>query len=604
MRKIFTRFIPQMSVTYKLLFLFLIIISPVFILSYYGNLAAEHILKKTVTNAYLELNKQNLYLVNRDMDSIDLMTKTIIQNPLTQQMIPSGTESILERVSKYEALDKLLKSYSIGVNGGEAVYFSLYVYDPADYYSFAPKVRIAPQSGVYFLTEQDKPDWFLEAVQMQGKGRLKVIDSMNSPSQSKTLSYVRAVNNVSQANGMIGVLVVTKLEKMIQNDFSTVSLPQGEIFLTDWFNQIFASTAEGIGTILRLPDEAKEVEQKDGFMNIVHSGHIYVINYSYHLQQKLVYRIPLHSLLQQQSQLKQIIQLISIVYALLVFAAFIYFWRSLMKPMQKLSRFIRSYIPGKQVVRSSDENRNDELGVLITSVYDMANRLNHLMNDKYQYEIKKRETQLQILYQQINPHLLYNTLESIHWKSMLEGSTQSAEMIKDLAKLMKIGLSRGRELITIEEELQHAAAYINLQQRRYELRFRVMWNIADEVRQLQIPKIILQPLIENAIIHGVKNMEDDGEIVISADIHDDTVIIRIEDNGYKVVDYEEIHRLLNMEMEVPSFGYGIRNIQQRIKLHFGCSYGISYSKKKQQGTIVTVTLPKSETASRTQLLTG
>ncbi|WP_238555892.1 hypothetical protein [Paenibacillus alvei] len=107
-------------------------------------------MKKTVTNAYLELNKQNLYLVNRDMDSIDLMTKTIIQNPLTQQMIPSGTESILERVSKYEALDKLLKSYSIGVNGGEAVYFSLYVYDPADYYSFAPKVRIAPQSGVYF----------------------------------------------------------------------------------------------------------------------------------------------------------------------------------------------------------------------------------------------------------------------------------------------------------------------------------------------------------------------------------------------------------------------------------------------------------------------
>ena len=604
MRTMFSKPRSKMSVTYKLLLLFIFMVSPIFILTYYGNLTAEHILKQTVTNAYLELNKQNLNLVNRDIDSIDLMTKTIIQNPLTQQMIPSGTDSILERVSKYEALDKLLKSYSIGVNGGEAVYFSLYVYDPADYYSFAPKDRSAPQAGVYFLTEQDKPDWFLEALRMQGKGRLKVIDSMSSMSQSKTLSYVRAVNNISQASGVIGVLVVTKLEKIIQNDFSTVSLPQGEIFLTDWSNQIFASTAEGVGSILELPDRAKEIERKDGYLDIIHSGHIYVINYSYHLQQKLVYRLPLHSLLQQQSQLKQIIQFISFVYALLVFAAFIYFWRSLMNPMQKLSRFIRSYTPGKHAARPVEGNRNDELGALITSVYDMADRLNHLVNDKYQYEIKQKEAQLQILYQQINPHLLYNTLESIYWKSMLEGSTQSAEMIKDLAKLMKIGLSRGRELITIEEELAHALAYISLQQRRYEFRFRVVWNISDEVRHLQIPKITLQPLIENAIIHGVKNMEDDGEIVVSADIQSDIVIIRVEDNGYKEVNYEEIHRLLNEEMEELSVGYGIRNIQQRIKLHFGCSYGISYSKKEHQGTIVTITLPKSEVAHGKQLLMG
>ncbi|GAV13154.1 integral membrane sensor signal transduction histidine kinase [Paenibacillus sp. NAIST15-1] len=604
MRTMLSKPRSKMSVTYKLLLLFIFMVSPIFILTYYGNLTAEHILKQTVTNAYLELNKQNLNLVNRDIDSIDLMTKTIIQNPLTQHMIPSGTDSILERVSKYEALDKLLKSYSIGVNGGEAVYFSLYVYDPADYYSFAPKDRSAPQAGVYFLTEQDKPDWFLEALRMQGKGSLKVIDSMSSMSQSKTLSYVRAVNNISQASGVIGVLVVTKLEKIIQNDFSTVSLPQGEIFLTDWSNQIFASTAEGVGSILELPDRAKEIERKDGYLDIIHSGHIYVINYSYHLQQKLVYRLPLHSLLQQQSQLKQIIQFISIVYALLVFAAFIYFWRSLMNPMQKLSRFIRSYTPGKHAARQVEGNRNDELGALITSVYDMADRLNHLVNDKYQYEIKQKEAQLQILYQQINPHLLYNTLESIYWKSMLEGSTQSAEMIKDLAKLMKIGLSRGRELITIEEELAHALAYISLQQRRYEFRFRVVWNISDEVRHLQIPKITLQPLIENAIIHGVKNMEDDGEIVVSADIQSDIVIIRVEDNGYKEVDYEEIHRLLNEEMEELSVGYGIRNIQQRIKLHFGCSYGISYSKREHQGTIVTITLPKSEVTHGKQILMG
>lgn len=237
---------------------------------------------------------------------------------------------------------------------------------------------------------------------------------------------------------------------------------------------------------------------------------------------------------------------------------------------------------------------NDEVSVLISSTYDMARRLNGLIMYKYQMELKQKESQLQLLYQQINPHLLYNTLESIYWKSSLEGNVESAEMIKELSKLMKISLSRGRELITLEEELEHASAYIKLQQHRYDYVFSVTWNIAAETKSNLIPKITLQPLIENAIIHGVKNMEEDGAIIITAAAMEDRVLITIEDNGYKQADYEAITRILYDESPNPASGYGIRNINQRVQLHFGPDYGITYRPRAGGGTVAAVLLPKTE----------
>jgi two-component system sensor histidine kinase YesM len=271
-----------------------------------------------------------------------------------------------------------------------------------------------------------------------------------------------------------------------------------------------------------------------------------------------------------------------------------------MNPLQKLAMFARSHEPGKPFSKSPDRQRNDEVGVLIYSVHNMANRINDMIHDRYDMEIKQKESQLQLLYQQINPHLLYNTLESIYWKSSLEGNSGSAEMIKELSKLMRISLSRGRELITIEEELEHAVAYTSLQQKRYEYGFSIHWKISEEVRQNLIPKITLQPLIENAIIHGVMNMGDDGDIIVSARKSEDNVIITVEDNGYKKIDYSEINQLLKVEQTETASGYGIRNVHRRIQLHFGERYGLHYeAREEEEGTRVTVFIP-ARTSPETQ----
>ncbi|QUL53069.1 histidine kinase [Paenibacillus tritici] len=587
--------IVKLNVKQQLILLFLIMISPILILNSYGNYKAEEILKRHVTNAYVELNKQNFAIINRDIDTVNKITTTVIQNPVLQQLNMSGNDTVLERVERYETIEKLLGSYSQGAERGDGIYYSLYVYDPDNYYFFAPNFPQVKKAGVYFFSKGEMPYWFEPVVQQKGHGYLMFTEKLSPQAENlRTLTYVRAVNNIYRGEGTIGVLVVTKMESKIGESLKSISLPDGEIYLTDMENRVLASTTNSTGEMIALPDGSKAGDP-EGTEDIITDDFIYVVNNNHAFEQKLVYKVPVKSLLQQQNEMKRVIQYITVAYALFGLIIITYFWRSLMTPLQKLAFFVRKYEPGNRVPETPRRGSNDEVSVLIASTYDMARRLNSLIMYKYQMEIKQKEAQLQLLYQQINPHLLYNTLESIYWKSSLEGNVESAEMIKELSKLMKISLSRGRELITLEEELEHASAYIKLQQHRYDYVFAVIWNIAPETTSNLIPKITLQPLIENAIIHGVKNMGEDGEIIITSVLGKDGILITIEDNGYKQVDYKAIDHVLNDDSPNPVSGYGIRNIHQRVHLHFGPDYGISYGPRVSGGTVVTVTLPKSET---------
>lgn len=594
--------ITKLKMKQQLVLLFLLMVSPVFLLHWYVNLQAEQLLKNHVTNAYVELIKQNHMLINREIDTVNKITATIIQNPITQKLVPSDKDTVIERVRKYDSVDKLLASYSIPVNGGEAVYYSLYIYDPNDYYFFAPK-RQLQQTGVYFFSDRNKPVWYDYAVSKRGSGYMEIVPYNFGLSKINTLAYVRAVGNVHNGNEFLGVLIATKMDMKLAESLRSVSLPQGEISYVDSSNRILSSTQAGRnGGLLELPTQLEGLNDRalathsylDGpyrTFDLITSEFIYIMSQHDGFGHKLVYQIPVQSLLKQQNELKRIIQLITIAYMLLGSVILAYFWRSLMTPLQKMAQFVRTYEPGKLVPETPLKRRQDEIGVLMSALYDMARRLNALIHYKYHMDLKAKESQLQLLYQQINPHLLYNTLESIYWKSTLEGNSESSEMIKELSKLMKIGLSRGRELIQMEEELEHAGAYVNLQRKRYSYEFSVIWDIPDTVKPILIPKISLQPLIENAIIHGVKSMGEDGEIRISASLEGEHVTIKVEDNGYRPANIAAIDQLLYEEKADHKLGYGIRNIHQRIQLHFGNMFGLSYRSRETGGTTAIIVLP-------------
>jgi two-component system, sensor histidine kinase YesM len=586
--------LARMSVKQQLILLFVILVSPVFVFHWYGNAKAEEILKRHVTHAYAELNKLNSLLISRDVDTVNRITRAIIQDPVTQKMNADTPLTFAERLRNYYAMEQLLNSYSFGINGGEAIYYTLFVYDPTGVYDVAPNHLVNRPSGVYFYSDRQKPDWIAEAEARDGSGFLRIVPYIgNDTTGQGTLCYVRAVNSIYRGQDMIGVLVAT-MDRKIGQSLQTVSLPDGEIYLTDESNRIMAATNPNPGKILQLPDALTVNRSTADVLDLVDSDMIYVMNENERANQTLVYKIPVHTLLQQQNELKRVIQLIEVVFCLFAVLVMTYFWRGMMTPLQKLATFVRTYEPAQMVPSTPGGKRKDELGVLVSAVYDMARRLNAFIHDRYAMELRQKETQLQLLYQQINPHMLYNTLETIYWKSMLEGRSESAEMIKELSKLMKIGLSHGRDIITMEEELEHAQAYTLLQEKRLEQSFRIVWDIPPELLSLNIPKITLQPLIENAILHGIKNMGDDGEIAVRATKANDFVLIDVEDNGYKEVDLDAIRKLLSDTRPDPSHGYGIRNVNQRLQLHFGPAYGLRYRKREGGGTIATVELPAGQ----------
>lgn len=331
------RLIRKLSVKQQLILLFLIMISPIFFLNIFGNLKAEQILKRHVTNAYVELNKQNFTIINRDIDTVNKITTTVIQNPLIQQMNMTGSDTILERVKRYETIEKLLVSYSQGAERGDGIYYSLYIYDPNDYYFFAPNFPQVKKAGVYFFSKVEEPYWFEEVVQKKGRGSLKFTERLSAQAENlKTLTYMRAVNNISRKAETIGVLVITKMDSKIGESLKSISLPDGEIYLTDLNNRVLASTTNNTGEVIELP-ETVVAEDLEGTVDVITSDFIYVVNNNHALGQKLVYKVPVKALLQQQNEMKSVIQYITVAYAVFGLIMITYFWRSLMTPLQKLA---------------------------------------------------------------------------------------------------------------------------------------------------------------------------------------------------------------------------------------------------------------------------
>ena len=213
-----------------------------------------------------------------------------------------------------------------------------------------------------------------------------------------------------------------------------------------------------------------------------------------------------------------------------------------------------------------------------------------LMEEVRQEEISLRKTELKALQAQINPHFLYNTLDAIAWMCEAGRNEDAVEMVNALARLFRISISRGHELIPIEKELQHAQSYLHIQNFRYKNQFRYQFDVDEACLSYYCNKITLQPIIENAIYHGMDRMVDEGMIRISIHQSEDKIIFTVEDNGVGM-EPEQIEVIFRRKPDGKS-GIGIKNVNDRLKIWFGDAYGITIESVPDEGTKVTVRMPK------------
>ena len=266
--------------------------------------------------------------------------------------------------------------------------------------------------------------------------------------------------------------------------------------------------------------------------------------------------------------------------------------KSIVDPVRTLGSATKEIAEGNFSVRTALD-REDELSLLSESVDDMAAHLEIQMEQIREDEKKMRQAEARLLQEQINPHFLYNTLDTIVWL-IEDGANQEAEdMVVSLSKFFRISLSHGKEWITIREEEQHIRSYLEIQRVRYSDILSYYIDIPDNLYGYRILKMTLQPLVENALYHGIKNKRGQGLIRITGREEDGMVRFEVTDDGIGMDNETLMH--LRKEIDKPAkdtdTGFGMANVNQRIKMNFGDRYGISIESEPAVGTTVSVVLP-------------
>ncbi len=236
----------------------------------------------------------------------------------------------------------------------------------------------------------------------------------------------------------------------------------------------------------------------------------------------------------------------------------------------------------------------EEIRHLGTSVQKMADRIRGLMQDIVTEHETRRRTEFDALQSQINPHFLYNTLDIIVWMIENEEKEKAVQIVTALGRFFRISLSRGRSIIPVKDELEHVRNYLMIQQNRFKNKFTYRVEADDAVLPMASVKLILQPIVENAIYHGMEFMDGDGEILVKAELKDGCTVMTVRDNGLGMTE-ETVEKLLSGEQpHAPSrrgSGIGVRNVHERIRIYFGEDYGLSIVSEPDEGTKVTIRMP-------------
>ena len=234
-----------------------------------------------------------------------------------------------------------------------------------------------------------------------------------------------------------------------------------------------------------------------------------------------------------------------------------------------------------------------EIQHLGRSIGDMAKRIQTLMEDIVAEHESKRKSEFDTLQSQINPHFLYNTLDIIVWMIENEKKQDAVKVVTALARFFRISLSRGKSIIPVKDELEHVRNYLMIQQMRFKNKFTYQIQADEQVLSLASLKLMLQPLVENAIYHGMEFMDGDGEIVVKVCRQQESLLFMIQDNGLGMTK-EQVQGLLTEKNHSSSrrgSGIGVKNVNERIRLYFGEEYGLSIQSEPDEGTVVKICLP-------------
>ncbi len=414
---------------------------------------------------------------------------------------------------------------------------------------------------------EDK-EWYKKTIQLNGR----LYWYINNDFGKQMISVSRLVFDVKNFTKPIAVISVDMDMSKIASIISDIHLGKtGKVYLVDDKGELIYSEDKSF----LYPYTTKLYNSSSGSDFITINGNKIMVIYNTLPQNgwKLVGMVSMAELNEKAEMIRNFIYLTALLSLVIAALISLYFSYSISQPIIKLATKMKKVEKGNFNI-SVEENWGGEIGVLYSSFNYMIKRINELIHEVYLSKIKEKDAELKALQAQINPHFLYNTLDTVNWLAVKHNVPEISKIVNSLASILRYSINKGNDVTTVDKELKHVESYITIQKIRFKDKFEVSFNIDKRILHYKTIKLILQPLVENAIIHGIETYEGKGKILINGYLDDGKIVFEVINNG-NPIDLDLVNKLLDSPSEDKD-SYGIQNVNERIKLYYGEEYGLYY----------------------------
>ena len=406
-------------------------------------------------------------------------------------------------------------------------------------------------------------------------------------------SYVKIIKDPDNLAVDLALLKINIPQTLVTDTFtSMLRSPNSDFYLVDEAGRVVsglrAESAEN-----PLPGglyEHPELTKIGGYFKWDLDGRETMVTYRnlYMPAWKLVHLVPLQDLSQDIAVIRNF-TLASILLSLLCcFAIVAFFSLYVLSPLKQLRKAM-GQVEKEDFSVNIPVRGNDEVALLSRSFNKMSHKLDELVNQVLAVEIKQKEAELKALQAQINPHFLYNTLDTIYWTCRMENAEDSAALVKSLSRLFRLSLNSGNEFTSLGKEVEHLLLYIAIQQKRFEGQILFDVEAPEALADCPVVKLILQPLVENSIVHGIEKNGGSGSVKVCIFREGEQLVYTVTDDGAGADKHELEAYLLSAGPE--NRGFALSNVNQRIQIYHGDAYGMSFETAPGKGMTVRVTQP-------------
>lgn len=587
----------------KIATLFTVVITVLLLLSNSAvYFAVNKIMQKKVLEDLMQTSSQCKLNIDSMINSIDQFTILLFTDRIIVEAINRSEYTSSEiNIAVNKVNQQLERSPLSPVIPSSTV--SLFINDE---FQLASKISSSEllYNGLYNDALVNQEAWYEKTLEKDGKMHFFSL-SMNGRDlfciARLVKNSVNTIDSQEEYNKNVGVVVVSMDIAMLGDLLENSKLTKGNkvLFTNDFTDIIYATgTKEENGRISKqsnsrdqaLTNYVKKLSETGLYTVKVNKKAYYTYLIDIKSGCRLISMVPLTDIVDSIAIINKITVVAVSVAVIMGAALTILISGSILKPIKRLADIMGDINSTKNIKAIVKPSKRDEVGVLYESFNKMMDRINKLIADVYSSENSRREAELKALEYQINPHFIYNTMDSVNLLALEAGMDDIANIISDLSDIMRYSIKGISGLVTIEEELEQLKKYVNIQIVCYG-GFDVIYQISENILKYHIPKLILQPLVENSIVHGITKIAAGGRIYVSGQISGDCINLCISDNGSEN-NMEKIKQLLNCKNGFPNTGeYGIKNVDQRIKLHFGNIYGLSYIRNEKGEIIAVVKIP-------------